>query len=83
MSMSQGLPVHGYQPQSDARVASVNENKISEEVLLRRLDKLTALGVADPRWAAIAKTHLELAFMAFNRAVFQPSRVSLPEDGPK
>lgn len=35
----------------------------------------------DPRWLAIAKTKFEEAYMALNRAVFQPQRIKLPEDG--
>jgi hypothetical protein len=80
MTMQQGLEVHGYQPQSQDRVAIVNGNKLTEEMLLRRIESLTKDGVADPRWAAIAKTDLERGFMALNRAVFQPSRVKLPGD---
>lgn len=34
----------------------------------------------DPRWLAIARTHVQEAFMALNRAVFQPQRIKLPED---
>ena len=36
---------------------------------------------AREQWLAIGRTHLEQAFMAINRAVFQPGRVALPEDG--
>lgn len=46
----------------------------------------TALAEAlkcDPRWLAVAKTHFEQGFMALNRAVFQPQRISLPEDAEK
>lgn len=86
-----GLPVHGYQPQSDAKVALVNEFKQDEERLLRKLDALSSQTFhlqnadgtrrsVDPRWLAIARTGFEQAFMALNRAVFQPQRISLPED---
>jgi len=34
----------------------------------------------DPRWLAIARTHFQEGFMALNRAVFQPTRIKLPED---
>ena len=30
----------------------------------------------DQRWAAVARTHLEQGFMAMNRAVFRPGRIS-------
>lgn len=36
----------------------------------------------DQRWLAIARTDFQRAFMALNRAVFQPTRISLPEDTP-
>ena len=80
MSMKEGLPVQGYRPQSDEKIASVNANKITEEEILRMIEAQTKSGMLDPRWAAIAKTGFEQAWMALNRAVFQPSRASLPGD---
>ena len=74
------IPVAGYTAQSDSRVELVNDNKRLEERVLRRLDELAALSTTDKRWLAIGRTHIEQAFMAINRAVFQPQRVSLPED---
>jgi hypothetical protein len=80
-----GLPVAGYRPQSAEAVELVNGFKRDEERLLRILDKMagastTAGAVYNPRWLSIGRTHLEQAFMAINRAVFKPGRVSLPED---
>lgn len=94
MSEHTGLPVAGYRPQSSAAVELVNEHKILEEKLLRRLDVLAQerrepgegemesilYPTYSPRWLAIARSHFEQGFMAFNRAVFQPERISLPED---
>ena len=90
MTQHTGLPVHGYRPQTDDAVALVNQHKQLEEHLLRHLDRLAAatntgsLGMGrspvDARWLAIARTHVEQAFMAMNRAVFQPARIALPED---
>ena len=79
MTDHQPLPVSGYTAQSDSRVEMVNENKAIEERVLRRLDELKGLNV-DQRWLAIGRTHIEEAFMAINRSVFQPQRVKLPED---
>lgn len=76
--MPQGLPVHGYREQTDGNVSAVNENKITEEKLLRLIESLADVG--DPRWLAIAKTHLEQGFMALNRAIFKPTRIRLDED---
>lgn len=82
MTEHTGLPVAGYQPQSDEKVALVNSNKETEERLLRLIDTLTNDDneFFNPRWLSIAKTHFEQGFMALNRAIFQPQRISLPED---
>ncbi len=79
----QGLPVEGYKPQSDAKVATVNVNKVLEERCLRQIDAMAADTAAghDGRMIALARTGIQDAFMWLNRAVFQPGRVSLPEDG--
>lgn len=76
----QGLPVAGYNPQSADKVALVNLNKQAEERVLRLLDDLAKQPGIDPRWFAIGRTQIEQGFMAINRAVFQPSRINLPED---
>lgn len=75
-----GLPVSGYTAQSEAKVALVNEHKAQEEMLLRHLDKLAENPEIDKRWLAIGRTHIEQAFMAINRSVFKPQRVTLMED---
>lgn len=82
-----GLPVAGYKTQPQIAVDAVNTNKENEERLLRLIDDLMngqlngESFLADKRWASIARTHLEEGFMALNRAIFQPGRVRLPEDG--
>lgn len=87
MPNNKGLPVHGYQPQADDRVATVNEQKVLEEQLLRRIDAMMDQSYPqdgdvryDPRWLSVARTHFEEGFMALNRAVFQPQRFKLPND---
>jgi hypothetical protein len=72
-----GLPVAGYQNQSQANVDLVNANKVLEEQVLRALDDLAANPAVDMRWLAIARTNIEQGFMAANRAVFKPQRVSI------
>lgn len=75
-----GLPVSGYKPQSDDKVAFVNENKALEERVLRQLDAMKGNAAFDQRMVSIAYTGIQEAFMWANRAVFQPGRVKLPED---
>jgi hypothetical protein len=76
MSEHKPLPVAGYSSQSEENVALVNQNKILEERVLRQLDLVASFSDVDPRWAAIARTHLEQGFMAMNRAVFRPGRIT-------
>ena len=80
-------PVSGYRPQTQQALDLVNGFKADEERLLRKLDELKTLNngglspvIADQRWLALGRTHLEQAFMAINRSVFKPTRVKLPED---
>lgn len=80
MSEHQGLPVAGYVPQTDDKVAAVNRAKELEERVLRHLDGLRANPACDQRMVSIAYTGIQEAFMWANRAVFQPTRVKLPED---
>ena len=75
-----GLPVAGYVDQSAGNVALVNENKQLEERLLRQIERLHELGTCDPRMLHLATTGIQQACMWLNRAVFQPGRVTLPED---
>lgn len=74
------LPVKGYTPQSTSSVDLVNANKMLEETVLCQLDELRKREDIDLRWLSIGRTHIEQAFMAINRAIFQPQRVKLPGD---
>lgn len=76
------LPVAGYKPQTDGKVTTVNGFKADEERILRKLDELRGAPAeeVDQRWLAIGRTSLETGFMAINRSIFQPGRISLPED---
>ncbi len=78
----QGLPVPGYRPQNDEAVKLVRLNKEEEERVLRILDDLAKRPDIDKRWLAIGRIAIENGFMAVNRAVFQPERVSLSHDTP-
>lgn len=78
MAEHQGLPVAGYQSQPRVTVDAVNRNKRKEEEILRIIDELYLWmdPSTDQRWLAIARTHIELGFMAMNRAIFQPKRLT-------
>lgn len=79
-TLHKGLPVHGYKEQSEANVKLVNQAKVAEEHTLRMLDALTQHPDYDKRWLNVARTHIEQGFMAMNRAIFKPSRLTLPGD---
>lgn len=76
----QGLPVPGYRAQRRSDIDLVTANKHAEERILRTMDALKLRKGVDLRWLAIARTDLEKAFMALNRAIFRPDRVVLPDE---
>lgn len=82
MVMHKGLPVAGYQPQSNDKVAAVNENKRLEEMVLRQLDFLANVEPTDLRWLEFGRALIEQGFMAINRSVFKPARIALDGDEP-
>lgn len=43
------------------------------------VDAYQKLPAVDKRWLAIARTHIEQGFMAMNRSIFNPERVTLPK----
>lgn len=83
MAMHEGLPVEGYVSQPTLNVRLVNSNKRLEERVLRQLDTLAWTemeGVEiDQEWLRDGRRMIEQGFMAVNRAVFRPQRVSLDE----
>lgn len=74
--------VHGYTPQSAKAIRIVNANKLAEERILRLIDDLYQANTSGDarRWLNIGRTHIEQAFMAINRSIFQPQRVMLPTE---
>ncbi len=80
MTQHKGLPVPGYLPQSDEAIAFVTAMKRTEEKLLRALDDLAERSDIDKRWLATGRTQIEQGFMAVNRSVFRPARITLPGD---
>jgi hypothetical protein len=70
-------PVAGYNDQSQTALDCVNAMKAREELILRQLDLMKNDPEVDQRWLAIGRTSLEQAFMAINRSIFRPGRVTL------
>jgi hypothetical protein len=79
--LKSGLPVAGYVPQTGGKIDLVNANKMLEERDLRVIDHLADLPDTDKRMLAIGRTQIQQAWMWINRAIFQSTRIKLPEDG--
>ncbi len=82
MSEHEGLPVHGYNPQSAERVAAVNENKVMEELCLRLLDNLAVGDLADGRGGAAMTTRITET-ERFVRNILQTWNQHATADDPK
>lgn len=90
MTDHKGLPVAGYQPQTQSAVDLANEGKELEERYLRWLDKMQAEynewdrnGTSteppfDPRCLIEARNHIQAGAMWAIRAIFKPQRIKLP-----
>lgn len=75
------LPVAGYTAQSDDKVKLANRLKEAEERYLRILDEMRIKIGIEQRFVEDAITHMQTANMFAVRAIFQPTRIKLPEDG--
>lgn len=90
MTDHQPMPVKGYTPQSQSNVDLSNKVKEAEERVLRIIDSLEAehrTNSKSPgemgerlRFLATGKTDLQKGFMMVVRSIFNPQRISLPED---
>ena len=78
--MTDTKPIAGYTAPTPAMVDRANRLKEAEERILRLIDEMQGDPAFDPRWVAVARTHVQEGTMAACRAVFQPSRIALPED---
>lgn len=89
------MPVKGYTSQSTSNIDLVNEGKELEERVLRYLDKIASIAVdreprtaggerlgskIDMRCLALGRTNIQDGFMWTIRSIFNPQRISLPED---
>lgn len=70
-------PISGYRELSEDELKLINQMKEIEERVLRVFDSLQDI---DPRWRAIATTHIQEGFGAINRSIARPGRIALPED---
>lgn len=64
----------GFTQTSPEATKLANHFKLLEEAVLRVLDATQGTDL-DPRWVAVARTHMNEGFMALNRANFKPQRI--------
>lgn len=67
-----GAEVQGYRTLTSLEIAQMNQVKEIEREAAALWLKLMAMKSTDTRWLAIAKTQLQLGFMAMTRAVAKP-----------
>lgn len=93
MTKQNPFPLRGYVNQNADNAALANEAKEVEERMMRFFDKISdvaaqredrglesAKGKIDMRALALARTNGQQALMWAVRAIFNPVRISLPED---
>lgn len=71
----------GHRALSRREAGLIDRLKRAEEAALRALDRLEEETV-DPRWRALARTQIEMGFMAAVRSVARPPRLALPKEEP-
>ena len=71
---NQHRKIAGYRELDETEIARMNEVKMLGVELGALIEKMEIAGsaVADPRWVAIGKTHLQQGLMALTRAVAKP-----------
>lgn len=67
----------GYKTLSSQQLATMKDNKLLEEIVLRQVDAhlRSSSEEIDQRWVAIARTHIQEGFMALSRSIAQPDRI--------
>lgn len=65
-------PIKGYRVLSDQEIAEINHVKAVGERVEAALASIESLPGHDPRWLAIARTHLQVGFMAASRSIAKP-----------
>lgn len=63
--------IKGYRELNEAEIAAMNVIK-EEGLKLEALVNLATASGGDPRWIAIAKTHLQQGLMALTRSIAKP-----------
>lgn len=78
MTIGKAATILGYVEQNPARLEMVNNNKVTEEGLLRMIEQMQGESgdYYNDRCLALAFTKFQEAFMWLNRGVMQPRRLT-------
>lgn len=68
---NQHRQIKGYRELSETEIAQMNSIKSLGPVLEKEINEALTVG-ADPRWAALAKTHFQQGLMALTRSIAKP-----------
>lgn len=70
---NQHRKIAGYRELTENEIAQINEIKQVGERLSVLIEGLQAMPAVDQRWAALAKTHLQMGVMFAVRAIAKPT----------
>lgn len=70
--MAKTDPIKGYRDLSPEEIKLANELKDLASLVGDKVEQILNLEAADKRWANIARTDLQVGFMALIRAVLKP-----------
>lgn len=65
-------PIKGYRDLSATEVEMINEIKDLAEHVGERVEQIFNMDDTDKRWAAIARTELQIGFMTLIRSIAKP-----------
>lgn len=77
-----GDVIRGYRTLGVREISMMNDVKEMEALVAELWARFMADKTTDSRWMAIAKTQLELGFMAFSRAIAKPKEWDMKVDPP-
>lgn len=73
--------IPGYRQLTEDQVTAISAFKVAEEHVLGMLDELAETAIEiDPRWLATGRTQIEQGFMAVNRSIARPERLSIVDE---
>lgn len=70
----------GYVPLDNDTIELLNDNRVWEEQIFRRIDMLYAAANVNQSTVAVARAHFEIAFAMLNKGIVNAPRIALAHD---